>query len=196
MSNVFLRFLLLDVYLHQLNDGILIGTLWWANARLNKIVYCVISSRNDSQQLCNTPQCRTAKDCETLDYFTQNASNYLQPHTHFLFLPGYHEHTKKVIVNGTIDIKFSGLVMDSRRPVIINCTVENVGFLFHNFTGIVFENLAITNCGQVFIPQYFENRDKKSTRSAALSFDIGTNLTLNSINMTNPIRVKDLIYIN
>jgi hypothetical protein len=89
-------------------------------------------------------------------------------------------------MNGTIDMRFSGLTADSRQSVIINCTVKNVGFLFHNFTGIVFENLTIANCGQIFIPHYSENPDGKITRSAALAFDIGMNITLNSVNVTNP----------
>ena len=148
-------------------------------------VYCVVSMRNDSRQCDSTVQCKTAKECDTLDYFTQNASRYLQPHSRFLFLPGYHEHRRKVIVNGINDMKFSGLTEDSRQSVI-DCTVKNVGFLFHNFSRIVFENLTITNCGQIFVPHYSENSDKKITRSAALAFDIGATLTLNNLNVTNP----------
>ena len=148
-------------------------------------IYCIVSMKNDSQQCDSTVQCKTAKKCDTLDYFTQNASRYLQPHSHFLFLPGYHEHRRKVIVNGTTDMKFSGLTADSRQSVI-DCTVKNVGFLFHNFTRIVFENLTITNCGQIFVPHYSENPGEKITRSAALAFDIGATLTLNNLNVTNP----------
>ena len=152
--------------------------------RSHKNIYCVTSTINDSQQ-CNITQCKSAAVCETLDYFTQNSSKYFEPNTTFLFLPGRHDHSNSVIVNNTINMTFSGLP-NSKMSVIINCTKKNVGFLFHKFTGIVFENLGIANCGQIFAPHYSENSDEKITRSAALAFDIGTNLTLNCINVTNP----------
>ena len=144
--------------------------------------YCVTST-SDSQQ-CNATLCKIAAECKTLNYLTQHSSTYFQPYSTFLFLPGYHDHSNKVIVNDTINMTFVGLP-NSTMSIIINCTKKNVGFLFHNFTGIAFKNLAITNCGQVFTPHYSENRDKKRTRSAALAFDIGTNIILNSINVTN-----------
>ena len=141
-------------------------------------VYCV-KSLTDEQ--CNVTQCQNVAGCDTLENFTQNSSQYFQSHTHFLFLPGYHNHSNRVIVNDTVNMTFNGL----NDSVVINCTKANVGFVFHNFEGVVFENLAITNCGQTFTPHYSENSDKKITRSAALAFDIGTDLTLNNVRVSN-----------
>ena len=144
-------------------------------------VYCVKSVTGEQ---CNAAQCQNAAGCDTLENFTQNSSQYFQSHTHFLFLPGYHNHSNRVMVNDTVNMTFSGL-NDSIRSVVINCTKKNVGFVFHNFNGVVFDNLAITNCGQIFTPHYSEKSDKRITRSAALAFDIGKKLTLNNIRVFN-----------
>lgn len=149
----------------------------------HETIYCVKSVISSLQQ-CNIPQCKNAIHCDTLDFFTQNSSKYFQPNVQFLFLPGYHNHSNRVILNNVMKMTFSGL-KNSVQSVIIKCATKNVGFVFHNFIGVIFENLAITNCGQIFTPHYFENSNKSIIRSAALAFDIGENLTLDGIKVFN-----------
>jgi hypothetical protein len=158
----------------------------YSNCRLSHendiIVYCVTTA----QQQCNATLCEIAAECKTWDFFIRHSSMYFKSSTTFLFQSGYHDHNSQVIVNNMINMKFIGV--PNSKMSIINCTQENVGFLFHNFTGVVFENLTIINCGQVFMPHYPENSDIKRNRSAALAFDTGTDLTLKSINVTHSKR--------
>jgi hypothetical protein len=69
-------------------------------------------------------------------------------------------------------------------PVVVSCTKKDVGFQFYNFTGVTFEHLETTNCGQLFMPHYSEISLAKTTR-AALIFDIGSNITFNNITISN-----------
>ena len=145
-------------------------------------VYCVKS--NDSQSCDDVPECKSALDCATLVYFTQvgNSSHYFKSNTRFVFLPGYHNHTNRLSVNSMRSMTFTGLMHS--RTVVINCTKKDVGFHFYKFSGVTFEYLTITNCGQLFKPHYSKTSLANITR-ASLIFDIGSDITFNCITISN-----------
>ena len=142
--------------------------------------YCV---KSEDSQPCD--QCKSAVYCATLDIFTQpnNSSRYFKSFTHFVFLPGYHNHGDTLIVSNVTNMTFTGVIHSS--PVIVSCMKKDVGFQFYNFTGVTFEHLMITNCGQSFIPHYPEKNSLPKTTRAALIFDIGSDITLNNITISN-----------
>ena len=109
-------------------------------------VYNVTSSNDEAD-------CPPQGKCQTLSYYTRNASQYFHDDAEFRFSEGIHMLEGSLVINGVSNISLVGMNMSENNATttiatVITCINETGNIVFSNYSSsIIIKFITIKNCG-------------------------------------------------
>ena len=104
-----------------------------------------VTSRNDETD------CPPQGKCQTLSYYTRNASQYFHDNADFRFSEGIHMLEGSLVINGISNISLVGKSENdttTTTATVITCINESGNIVFSNYSSsIIIKFITIKNCG-------------------------------------------------